>query len=88
MKEIYVGNLLYSVTAEDLQMLFAPYGTVYSIKIIAETEPKHPHAYAFVEMMEEDAKEAIRRLDGVEFFGHSLRVEEAMPDQIVARRVG
>lgn len=88
MKEIYVGNLLYSVTADDLQMLFAAYGSVHSITIIAETEPKHPHAYAFVEMMEENAKEAIRMLDGVEFFGRTLRVEEAMPEQTTARRVG
>jgi RNA recognition motif-containing protein len=88
MNEIYVGNLLYSVTNEDLQMLFAPYGAVYSITIITEVEPKHPHAYAFVEMADEDAEKAIRMLDGVEFFGRTLRVEGARPEQVAGGIAG
>jgi RNA recognition motif-containing protein len=81
MKEIYVGNLLYSVTSDEVQTLFEPYGTVYSIKIIGETEPKHPHAYAFVEMGDEEAEAAIRLLNGTQYFDRTLRVEEAMPER-------
>ncbi len=79
MKEIYVGNLLYSITSDDIKAIFAPYGTVYSVRVIAETRPGRPHAYAFVEMDDEAADEAIRKLDGVDFFDRTLRVEEAMP---------
>jgi RNA recognition motif-containing protein len=80
MKQIYVGNLLSTVTVEDIEELLAPYGTVYSAKIIAETEPGQPHAYAFVEMDEQNADEAIRKLDGTEFFGRTLKMQEAISE--------
>jgi RNA recognition motif-containing protein len=79
-KELYVGNLLFSVTLDEVRDLFAPYGTVYDAKLVAEREPGRPHAFAFVEMQENAADEAIQVLDGSEFMGLTLRVEEAKSD--------
>jgi RNA recognition motif-containing protein len=79
-KELYVGNLLYSVRYDEVRDLFAQFGTVHNVKLIAERKPGHPHAFAFVEMGEDAADAAILALDGVEFLGLTLRVEEARPD--------
>lgn len=80
MKEIYIGNLLYLVTADDLRELFEPYGAVRDVRVIAEREPRHPHAYAFVDMDDREAAGAIAALDGVDFMGRTLRVEESMSE--------
>jgi RNA recognition motif-containing protein len=80
-KELYVGNLLYSVTLDEVTALFAQYGTVHNAKLLAEREPGHPHAYAFVEMEESAADAAILALDGTEFMGLTLLVEEAKPER-------
>lgn len=82
LKRLYVGNLLYSVTYEEVRDLFAQYGTVNSVDLIAEREPGHPHAFAFVEMPDEEADAAIDALDATQFMGLTLRVEEAKPDDV------
>jgi RNA recognition motif-containing protein len=79
-KELYIGNLLFSVTLDEVRDLFVPFGTVYDAKLVAERAPERPHAFAFVEMQERAADEAIQALDGSEFMGLTLRVEEAKPD--------
>jgi RNA recognition motif-containing protein len=79
-KELYIGNLPFSITLNEVMNLFAPYGTVYDAKLVVEREPGHPHAFAFVEMQEIAADEAIQALDGSDFMGLTLLVEEAKPD--------
>jgi len=78
MKTIYVGNINYNATAEDLKPLFAEYGEVLSIKIINDRETGRSKGFGFVEM-ESGAETAIEELNGKEFQGRRLRVNEARP---------
>jgi RNA recognition motif-containing protein len=75
MTELYVGNLWFSVTAQELRQLLAPYGMVYSVDLYAENERGQPHAYAFVEMEDEAAQTAVASLDETLFCGRMLHVE-------------
>lgn len=77
---IYVGNLSYSVTAEDLTSVFAQYGTVKQVQIPIDRETSRPRGFGFVEMGS-DAEEqaAIDALDGAEWMGRSLKVNKAKP---------
>ncbi|MGH0053732.1 MAG: RNA recognition motif domain-containing protein [Sphaerochaetaceae bacterium] len=78
-KKIYVGNMSYRTTEEELRDLFAQYGTVLSANIIIDRETRRPKGFAFVEMEEEaSADAAISELDGKEFGGRNLRVNEAI----------
>ena len=77
---IYVGNLSYDVTQEDLSSVFAEYGTVKRVQIPIDRETGRSRGFGFVEMeseAEEDA--AIEALDGAEWMGRSLRVNKAKP---------
>jgi len=77
-KKIYVGNLPFSSTESDLRPLFSRHGDVASVNVIMDRETGRPRGFAFVEMDSADAaREAIRALDGTEFDGRSLRVNEA-----------
>ena len=78
MKTIYVGNINYQATAEELKPLFAEYGEVISVKIINDRETGRSKGFGFVEM-ESGADTAIEELDGKEFQGRRLRVNEARP---------
>jgi len=78
MKTIYVGNINYNATAEDLKPLFSEYGEVLSVKIINDRETGRSKGFGFVEM-ESGAETAIEELDGKEFQGRRLRVNEARP---------
>lgn len=74
--KLYVGNLLYGTTSEDLRDLFSTYGTVQDVKII---EGK---GFGFVEMdTQEEAENAKEKLDGYEFKGRTLKVAEARPQR-------
>jgi RNA recognition motif-containing protein len=75
MTEIYVGNLLFSVTCEELRELLSPYGMVYSVDLYAEREPGQPYAFAFVEMGDQAAQAAVAGLDNTLFGGCTLHVE-------------
>lgn len=77
MKSIYVGNMPYSATQEQLEALFAEFGAVHSVKIILDRETKRPKGFCFVEMEDEDALKAIDALNEKEFLGRKLRVNEA-----------
>jgi RNA recognition motif-containing protein len=78
-KKIYVGNMNYATTEDQLHDLFGQYGTVQSVKIITDRETNRPKGFGFVEMEEEDAAEAaISELDGKEFDGRNLRVNIAL----------
>ncbi|AFY33584.1 RNA-binding protein [Calothrix sp. PCC 7507] len=77
---IYVGNLSYQVTEEDLKRAFAEYGTVNRVQLPTDRETGRPRGFAFVEM-ETDAQEtaAIEALDGAEWMGRDLKVNKAKP---------
>ena len=77
MKSIYVGNLPYSTTNEDMMTLFGKFGTVHSVKLINDRETGRAKGFGFVEMEDESALEAISALDNTEFMGRKLRVNEA-----------
>lgn len=77
MKEIYVGNLRFDTTIDEIRDLFALYGPIYSIDLFTESEPGRPHAFAFIHMDANEADAAIEALDGAEFLGRTLKVEEA-----------
>jgi len=78
MKTIYVGNINYDANAEDLKELFSQYGEVLSAKIINDRETGRSKGFGFIEM-ESGAESAIEELDGKEFQGRRLRVNEARP---------
>ena len=79
MKQIYVGNLPYRSSEEDVRELFAQYGEVHSVKLITDRETGRARGFGFVEMEDADAQSAIEALDGKEFEGRTLRVNEAKP---------
>lgn len=79
-KQIYVGNIPYSKTEEDLQNLFAEFGEVNSVKFVNDRETGRFRGFGFVEMADGNcADEAISDLEGKEFDGRALRVNEARP---------
>jgi len=75
---IYIGNLSYRATEEDLKAVFAEYGTVKRVVLPTDRETGRMRGFAFVEMIE-DAQEdaAIAELDGAEWMGRPLRVNKA-----------
>jgi len=75
---IYVGNINYQATEEDLRPVFAEYGEVISVKIINDRETGRSKGFGFIEM-ESGAETAIEELDGKEFQGRRLRVNVARP---------
>ncbi len=77
---IYVGNLSYQVTQEDVSQIFAEYGTVNNIHFPTDRETGRMRGFAFVEMAT-DAEEAaaIEALDGSEWMGRDLKVNKAKP---------
>ncbi|MGD9545908.1 MAG: RNA recognition motif domain-containing protein [Candidatus Krumholzibacteriia bacterium] len=77
MKKIYVGNLPFSATNEEIQDLFGQHGTVHSVALINDRETGRPRGFGFVEMDDDAAMAAIQALDGQEMGGRSLRVNEA-----------
>lgn len=77
MKTIYVGNLPFSTTEDAVQELFGQYGAVNSVKLISDRETGRPRGFGFVEMEQAAAEAAISALDGNEFGGRTLRVNEA-----------
>ncbi len=77
-KRLYVGNLPFTATEEELRTLFERHGTVESVSVITDRETGRPRGFAFVEMSEASgAGSAIQQLDGTELGGRSLRVSEA-----------
>lgn len=78
---IFVGNLAFKASQEELQQLFAPYGTVHSVRIMKDRATRRPRGFAFVEMDAAQAAKAIKALDGSEFLGRTLRVNEGAERQ-------
>ena len=77
---IYVGNLDYKVDEKDLDDVFSEYGTVSSAKVIMDKFNGRSKGFGFVEMENQDeAKKAIRELDGATFENRKIMVNEARP---------
>ena len=79
MKKIYVGNLPFSATEDELRQLFTEHGTVESINMITDRETGQPRGFGFIEMAAADADTAIQALNGTDLGGRSLNVNEARP---------
>ncbi len=77
MTTIYVGNLPFSATEQDVRALFERHGKVESVKMINDRETGKPRGFAFVEMAGAEAQSAIEALNGFSMGGRSLRVNEA-----------
>jgi RNA recognition motif-containing protein len=77
---IYVGNLSYDVTQEDLTAVFAEYGSVKRVQLPTDRETGRLRGFAFVEMgAETEETAAIEALDGAEWMGRDMKVNKAKP---------
>ena len=75
---IYVGNLNYSVTEDDLKNLFQEYGTISSVRVIFDRMTQRSKGFAFVDMPDDgEANRAIDALNGTDFMERALKVNEA-----------
>jgi cold-inducible RNA-binding protein len=81
-QNIYVGGLAYSVTEQQLQELFATYGTVDAVRVITDKATGQSRGFGFVEMhTQAEAQEAIKALHGTQLAGRTLTVNEARPPE-------
>jgi RNA recognition motif-containing protein len=78
LKKLYVGNLPFDATADELREMFSPHGRVLSATICSDRETGNSRGFAFVEMVE-GAEEAIQALNQTRFGNRSLTVNEAKP---------
>jgi RNA recognition motif-containing protein len=78
-KKIYVGNLSFRTTEEELAALFEQVGSVESVSIITDRETGRSKGFGFVSMNDDDAEKAIAALNGKDFGGRALTVNEARP---------
>ena len=81
MKRIYVGNLPFTASEDDIRNLFSAHGEVSSVALITDRETGRPRGFGFIEMDDAGATKAIQTLDQTEMDGRSLTVNEAKPQQ-------
>lgn len=77
MTKLYVGNLSFNTTEDSLRALFSQHGTVDSVNLISDRDTGRPRGFGFVEMNNSDASRAMQALNGKEFEGRALKVNEA-----------
>ncbi|RFA25593.1 RNA-binding protein [Alkalilimnicola ehrlichii] len=77
MKSIYVGNLPFTATENEVRDLFGAYGDVDEVRLITDRETGRPRGFAFVKMNGESAERAINALNGTNLGGRDLRINEA-----------
>ena len=77
MKKLYVGNLPFSVTEDDVREMFGQHGNVHSVALINDRETGRPRGFGFVEIDDDALQNMISNLDGKEMDGRALRVNEA-----------
>lgn len=78
--KLYVGNLAYSTTEDELKQIFSEFGTVDSVTVIKDRFTGQSKGFGFVEMPnQQEAEAAIKELDGADLGGRKLRVNEARP---------
>jgi RNA recognition motif-containing protein len=81
MTKLFVGNLPFTVTEDSLRALFTPHGTVDKIALITDRYTGQPRGFGFVEMPNADASRAMQALNGSDFGGRALKVNEAQERQ-------
>jgi cold-inducible RNA-binding protein len=80
MTNIFVGNLAFSTTQEDLHAAFAQFGNVERVNVVTDRDSGQPRGFAFVEMTDsKEAQNAITQLNGTELHGRAMNVNEARP---------
>jgi cold-inducible RNA-binding protein len=78
--KLFVGNFSFSTTEGDLQALFSPYGAIESVAVVTDRQTGRSRGFGFVEMNDRgEAEKAIEALNGKEFGGRTLNVNEARP---------
>jgi RNA recognition motif-containing protein len=77
MTKLYVGNLPFTATEEAVRTLFAAHGTVEKVSLIADRETGRPRGFGFIEMSTSDALSAMQALNGTDFGGRALKINEA-----------
>ncbi len=77
MTKLFVGNLPFSVTEEALRDLFTPHGTIEKLALITDRDTGQPRGFGFIEMSSGDAARAMQALNGTDFGGRTLKVNEA-----------
>ncbi len=77
MKTIYVGNLPFSASEDDIRNVFAEYGEVHSVKLITDRETGRPRGFGFVEMDDDAGNQAIEALQEQVLDGRTLQINEA-----------
>ncbi len=83
-RKLYVGNLPYTATEQGLSDKFAAFGTVISVKLITDRDTGQTRGFGFIEMASEaEAHAAIDSLNGTNYEGQSMKVNEARPQQKV-----
>jgi hypothetical protein len=75
--KLYVGNLPFTATDEAVRALFSKHGTVEKVSLITDRETNRPRGFGFVEMSNADASRATQALNGTDFDGRTLKVNEA-----------
>ncbi len=79
-RKLYVGNLSYDADSQTIEQWFAPHGTVESAQVIMDRDTGRSKGFGFVEMSsDEEAQTAISSMDGQEFDGRNIKVNEAKP---------
>jgi RNA recognition motif-containing protein len=79
--KLYVGNLAYEVTEDELRSAFAEFGEIESVKLITDNYSGRSKGFGFVELSDENATQAIGALDGIELKGRSIKVSESRPQE-------
>ena len=77
MTKLYVGNLPFSATEDSVRGLFTSHGTVEKVSLITDRDTGRPRGFGFVEMSNADASRAMQALNGKDFEGRSLKINEA-----------
>ncbi len=77
MTKLYVGNLPFTATEDTVRALFSPHGTVERLALINDRDTGRPRGFGFVEMSNADASRAMQALNGTDFDGRPLKVNEA-----------
>jgi RNA recognition motif-containing protein len=81
-KKLYIGNLSFQATEQDLSDSFAQFGTVESVRIITDRDTGRSKGFAFVEMStDEEAADVIEKMNGASLDGRALKISEARPPE-------
>jgi RNA recognition motif-containing protein len=75
--KLFIGNLPFSATEQSVRALFEPHGTIESLALINDRETGRPRGFGFIEMSSSDASKAMQALNGKDFEGRPLKVNEA-----------